>query len=148
MDMKKTLFALFSFAAIAIAVGPVRGQGGWRQWDVFMLDGTSVYASPLQLRADGRLTRSMDPKEEGILLSNIDYIAIRADWLPPAPTGKFKQDLVVMMDGKRSLGKVTFTTLKFSEGTIVQNGKEMTLEKVAYIKFAHSPAKTKKRGKS
>lgn len=147
MNLKKACIAAFTLVIIAIACGYGSAQGGWRQWDIYMVDGTSVYASPLQMRPDGRLTRSMDPKEEGILLSKIDYLAIKADGLPPAPTGKYKQDLVVMMDGKRSLGKVTFKSLKFSEGAIVQNGKEMTLQNVTYIKFAHPKPKPKKAGK-
>ena len=48
-----------------------------------------------------------------------------------------------MLDGTRTTGKVTFKSLKFSEGIIVQNGKEMSLENVAYIKFAHSKTKPK-----
>jgi len=147
MDRKNSFIALLSLAMLAIAASQSAAQGGWRQWDIYMLDGTSVYASPLQMRPDGRLTRSMDPNEEGILISKIDYLAIKADSLPPVPTGRYKQDLIVMRNGKQSLGKVTIKSLKFSEGTIVQNGKEMTLENVAYVKFANPRTKPKKKGK-
>jgi len=41
-----------------------------------------------------------------------------------SPTGKFKQDLIAFLDGKRSSGKVTFKSVKFSEGTVVQNDRE------------------------
>jgi hypothetical protein len=126
---------LLCIAMIYVVQTPA--QGGWRQWEIKFLDGTSVEASPLQLKGDGRFTRSMDPKEPGFERAKIDYFAIAARDLPPVPTGSFKQDLVVTLDGKRSFGKVTFKSLKFSEGTIVQNGKEMSLENVAYIKFAH-----------
>jgi hypothetical protein len=119
-------------------------QGGWRQWEIYFLDGTSVEASPLQLRNDGRFTRSMDPKEAGFAQARIDYLAATTKQLPPAPTGKYKQDVVVMLDGKRAFGKVRFKTLKFSEGTFVQNGKEISLENVAYIKFAHPAAGIKR----
>jgi len=111
--------------------------GGWRQWQIHFLDGTSVEASPLQMRADGKFTRSMDPKETGFDRVKIDYLAAITKRLPPAPTGKVKQDLIVFFDGKRSLGKVTFKSLKFSEGTIEQNAKVISLENVAYIKFSH-----------
>ena len=119
-------------------------QGGWRQWEIYLLDGTSLEASPLQLRNDGRFTRSMDPKEAGFAQAKIDYLAAATKQLPPAPTGKYKQDVVVMLDGKRSSGTVRFKTLKFSEGTFVQNGKEISLENVAYIKFAHPAVRTKR----
>jgi len=129
--------------AITVLCIPASAQGGWRQWKVYLLDGTSVTASPLQLRADGRFTRSMDPNEAGFDRSQIDYLAVNTPQPPPAPTGKVKQDVVVMLDGTRTTGKVTFKSLKFSEGMIVQNGKEMSLENVAYIKFAHSKTKPK-----
>jgi hypothetical protein len=122
-----------------------RAQGGWRQWEIYLVDGTSVEASPLQLRADGRFTRSMDPKEAGFERAKINYLAANTKQLPPAPTGKYKQDLVVMLDGKKIFGKVTFKSLKFSEGTILQNGKEMSLESVAYIKFARMKTKSLKK---
>ncbi len=129
--------------ALTLLSSQMSAQGGWRQWEINLVDGTSVEASPLQLRKDGRFTRSMDPKEAGFDRSKIDYFAANTKQLPPAPTGKYKQDLVVMLDGKRSLGMVNFKSLKFSEGTIVQNGKQMNLENIAYIKFSHSKARIK-----
>jgi hypothetical protein len=138
---------LFALCAIVSFHFQASAQGGWRQWEIRMVDGTSVEANPLQMRKDGRFTRSMDPKEPGFNRSKIDYLAASTKILPPAPTGKFKQDLIVFLDGKRSLGKVTFKSVKFSEGTIVQNGKEVSLENVAYIKFAHPATKPQKAGK-
>lgn len=137
-------FVLLTFA-FAVFSSQASAQGGWRQWEIHFLDGTVVEASPLQLRADGKFTRSMDPKEAGFDRAKIDYLVpvvrTRSDSegaaFPPAPTGKFKHDLIVFLDGKRSLGKVTFKSIKFSEGTIAQNEKEMSLKNVAYIKFAH-----------
>ena len=85
----------------------------------------------------------MDPKEAGYDRSAIAYLAANTKELPPAPTGKYKEDLIVFLDGKQSFGKVTFKSLKFSEGTILQNGKEMNLENVAYIKFTHPRTKPK-----
>ena len=129
--------------AITVMCIPASAQGGWRQWKVYLLDGTSVTASPLQLRSDGRFTRSMDPNEAGFDRSQIDYLAVNTQTPPPPPTGKVKQDVVVMLDGTRTTGKVTFKSLKFSEGMIAQNGKEMSLENVAYIKFAQTKSKLK-----
>ena len=147
MNLKRACIALFGLAVMLFACGRSSAQGGWRQWEIYLVDGTSVQASPLQLRADGRFTRSMDPKEAGFDRSKINYLAANTKQLPPAPTGKYKQDLVVMLDGKQTFGKVIFKSLKFSEGAIIQNGKEMTLENVAYIKFAHPKSKPKKAGK-
>ena len=75
--------------------------------------------------------------------SRILCIDIIANDLPPLPTEKVKQDLVVLLDGTKSFGAVSFRDLKFSEGTVLQNGKEISTEKIAYIKFA--PPKKKKK---
>jgi len=136
MSRKRQVILFFSFFLFVLMSADVHAQGGWRHWEIKLLDGTSVEGNPLQMREDGRFTRSMDPKEGGYLRSTFDYLAASTNQLPPAPTGSFKQDLVVMLDGKRSFGKVTFKSLKFSEGTIVQYGTEMKLENVAFIKFA------------
>ena len=141
MNLKKPGIVIFSLAMIAIASGRTSAQGGWRQWEIYLVDGTSVEASPLQMRKDGRFTRSMDPKEIGFDRAKISYLAASTKQLPPAPSGKYKQDLVVTLDGKQSLGRVTVKSLKFSEGIIVQNGKELRLENVAYVKFAHPKSK-------
>jgi hypothetical protein len=142
----KTLVTLWlAFIWLALLQTQASAQGGWRQWEIHFLDGATVEANPLQMRKDGRFTGSMDPKEPGFERAKIDYLAASTKQLPPEPTGKFKQDLVVMLDGKQSLGKVTFKSLKFSEGMIVQNGKEMSLDNVAYIKFARPKPKITKR---
>jgi hypothetical protein len=138
------IFVMLSVLGLASSV---LAQGGWRQWEIYLVDGTSVQASPLQLRADGKFTRSMDSKEAGYDQSAIAYLAANTKELPPAPTGKYKEDLIVFLDGKQSFGKVTFKSLEFSEGTVVQNGKEMSLENVAYIKFAHPKVKIPKNKK-
>ena len=111
-------------------------QGGWRQWEIHFRDGTTVEASPLQMRADGRFTRSMDPKEPGFERSRIGFIAAARSGLPPLPKGNFLKDAVILLDGTRIDGAIAFRKIQFSEGTFVQSGKEMTLEKVAYIIFA------------
>ena len=141
MPAKLILTSLFALSVVCFLPLKTSAQGGWRQWNVYLRDGSQVEANPLQMRADGRFTRSMDPKDPGIERSKISYLAIARTTLPPAPDGDFEKDLVVMLDGTRTFGAVTFRNLKFSEGTILQNGKEMTLEKVAYIKFAHPQKK-------
>jgi len=140
----KQRILLFSFAIIYMGLfqSNVSAQGGWRQWDIHLVDGSRVQASPLQLSKDGRFTRSMSDKEVGIERSKISYIAAVTNNLPPLPKGKFKKDLIVMLDGGRSLGAVTVREIRFSEGIILQNGKELTLENVAYIIFARSIKKS------
>ena len=144
--MRAFVCILFGIVCLSLLNTQAAAQGGWRQWEIHFVDGTSLQASPLQMRNDRRFTRSMDPKEAGFQRSEIDYFAIKTEkQLPPAPTGKIKQDLVVMLDGSRTLGPVAFRELKFSEGKIVQNRKVLSLENVAYIKFAHlKPKITKK----
>jgi hypothetical protein len=140
MSTKRILMLLLALCTAASVHHQASAQGGWRQWDIYMLDGSRVEANPLGMRDDGRFTRSMG-NEPGFERSKISYLAAGRRTLPPLPEGEFKQDLVVMMDGSRTQGAVTFRSLKFSEGTILQNGKEMTLENVAYIKFAHPQKK-------
>jgi hypothetical protein len=142
MLTKRIAMALVALSVVGLCQNATSAQGGWRQWEIHFLDGNSVEASPLQMRVDGRFTRSMDPKEPGFARSKIDYLAASAKQLPPTPTGTFKQDLIVMLDGSRSFGRVIFRKVKFSEGTIEQNGKKMTLENVAYVKFSR-PIKKK-----
>lgn len=142
MSLNRIWIACLVLLVVVVFHAQASAQGGWRQWEIRMLDGTKVEANPLQMRANGQLTRSMDPNEPGFDRSKIDYLAASTKTLPPLPEGLFKEDLVVMLDGKRSFGKVTFRSVKFSEGTIVQNGKKLTLENIAYIKFAHPKKKT------
>lgn len=136
MREKRLLMISFSLCIVILTCSSASAQGGWRQWDIHMLDGTTLQANPLGLK-DGLFTRSMNKDEIGIERSKISYISAVANSLPRTPTGRIKKDLIVLLDGTRSFGHVTFKEIKFSEGTIVQNGREMTLENVAYIRFAH-----------
>lgn len=144
MPANRIAVVLFALCVVGSCQLRASAQGGWRQWDMYMLDGTKIEANPLQMRADGRFTRSMG-EEPGFERSKINYLAASTKSLPPAPDGTFKQDLVVMLDGTRTFGTVTFRDVKFSEGTIVQNGKAMTLENVAYVKFAHPKQRVKRK---
>ena len=135
--MTRKDFVPFASALLITAVFAIsaQAQGGWRQWEIHMRDGSTLEANPLGMR-DGRLTRSMSENEIGSEREKIAYIAAGRRELPPLLKGKFKKDLIVMLDGTRSSGKITFKEIKFSEGTITQNGKDMTLKNVAYIFFA------------
>jgi hypothetical protein len=133
--MSMLLFVALCFATSASA------QGGWRQWNIYLVDGTHLFATPLGINDKGRFTHYMGDKE-GTERSKIAYMAIVADDLPPVPNEKVKQDLIVLRDGAKSFGAITFKELKFSEGTLIQNGKEISTQKIAFIKFV--PPKKRK----
>lgn len=135
------------FVALGILLlynSTILAQGGWRQWTIHLHDGTQLEANPLAMNEAGRFTRSMDPKQAGIERSKISYLEIGRRELPPLPSGDFKEDMVVLEDGTRTFGAVTFRDLKFSEGIVVQKGKEISTEKIIYIKFAQPKKKRTK----
>ena len=135
----------------ASALGPrAAAQGGWRQWDIYLTAGHHREANPLGALDDEHIRFYMGTGTSGdstIPRSHIDYIAaihgplalrdagVRE--MPPAPTGRVEQDVVVRLDGRRTVGRVTLKNIHFSEGVIEQNGAEIDLKDVAYIKFAH-----------
>ncbi len=141
-------FSLFQRSATA--------QGGWDAWDIFLHDGTQRQASPLSSLDNERFSLSLksdaspsDYPGKVIARSKIDYIARRSTLLckpetPPVPTDKVDQDLVVMMDGRRTSGVVMLKSIRFSGGTIIQNNVEIDMRDVAYIKFAASATATRK----
>jgi len=125
-------------------------QGGWRQWDVFLREGRLVEANPLGAPDDRHVAISvggMEGDDATIPRTRIDYIAAQTGKLPgslasaplpPPPKAVARRDLVVRLDGRRTEGQVTLKRIRFSEGVVVQNGAEINLEEVAYIKFAPS----------
>ena len=126
-------------------LAPARAQGGWRQWDVYLRDGTRLEANPLGALDATRLTLSVNGRV--VSRSKIDYIAaqttvgpsrepIPGASLPPAPRGRMCTDVVVHTNGSKTTGRVWFTRIRFSEGVITQRGVEIPLEGVAYIKLA------------
>jgi hypothetical protein len=146
MHTKRFSLLLLALFVIAISAAEAAAQGGWRQWDIYLVDGSRLLGTPLGMNEKGRFTHAMGD-EEGIERSKISYLAIIARDLPPVPEGNFKQDLLVMRDGSRTFGTVRFVELKFSDGSILQNGKNISLENVAYIKFARPKTRrTSKRG--
>ena len=138
--MRYLYVSVVVFAAFAAFALPASAQGGWRGWNIHLLDGTTLEANPLGMNEAGRFTRGMG-EQPGIERSKISYLSIGRRELPPLPEGVFKEDMVVMLDGTYTLGAVKFRDLKFSEGTILQNGKEISTENIAYIKFAQPKKK-------
>ena len=147
MRAKRMWMIVVAVGIVTICYANGLAQGGWRGWDIHMVDGTVLEANPLGMNEAGRFTRGMDPKQPGIERSKISYLAIGRRQLPPLPEGDLKQDMVVLEDGTKTFGAVTFRDLKFSEGTVIQNGKEISTEKIIYIRFAQ-PKKKRTKQKS
>lgn len=124
---QKRLFAVFIVLCLCdLCELNAAAQGGWRQWHIYLRDGNKVEANPLSATGDGRLSLSLKSDAspgEGIELSKIDYIAAKVSGLPPAPIDNFRQDLVVLRDGRRLFGTVTSLRAEFSEGSVIENKK-------------------------
>lgn len=134
-----------ALAGLLLAPTLLNAQGGWRQWDVYLLDGTRREANPLGAPDDGHLSLSVgefERRSPAIPRSRVDYIAARIkgsdrDGSPAAaPKGRACQDVVVFRDGRRTTGRVTLTRVAWSEGIVRQGGREIDLQEVLFIKFA------------
>ena len=146
--------SLLVTCALALAVAPAAAQGGWRQWDIVLIDGKRVEANPLGSPDDEHVAVSvgaLEGSEAAIARSRIDYIAAQTTVgpnreplpyvkLPPPPVGPACADVIVHLDGRRTTGRVTLKHIAYSEGTVTQGGKDIDLQAIAYIKFAHDQA--------
>ena len=141
MSKRRLWITFIAVGIMAFCNSAAAAQGGWRGWNIHLLDGTQVEANPLGMNEAGRFTTSMDPKQPGIERSKVSYLEIGRRENPPLPAGDFKADMVVLEDGTKTFGAVKFRDLKFSEATIIQNGKEISTEKIIYIKFAQPKKK-------
>ena len=117
-------------------------QGGWRQWDLYLRDGTRIEANPLGAPDDAHLSisvASFEGRERAMPRARVRLLAAQAtpyDSLPPAPRGVSCNDAIVRRDGKRTTGRVTLARVRWSEGVVRQRGVEIDLRDVAYIAFA------------
>ena len=143
MRAKRPRVILIAIGIAMFYCSTAYAQGGWRGWDIHMIDGTVLEANPLGMNEAGRFTRGMDPKQPGIERSKISYLSIGRRELPPLPEGDLKKDMVVLEDGTKTFGAVTFRDLKFSEGTVIQNGKEISTGKIIFIRFAQPKKRPK-----
>jgi hypothetical protein len=126
-------------AACAGLASTSAAQGGWRQWDVRLRDGTHVEANPLGAPNDSTIAISVggyEGHDRTVPRRRVAYLAARAPSLPPAPARSVCGDAVVRLDGRRTTGHVVLTRVRFSEGTITQRGVDIDLRDVAYIQFA------------
>ena len=144
MNTRRLSILMAVLGSVAFFQATALAQGGWRGWEIHMADGTVLVANPLGMNEAGRFTRGMDTKQEGIDRSKIAYLSIGRRELPPLPQDNPKQDMVVLEDGTKTFGGVTFRDLKFSEGIVIQNGKEISTEKIIFIRFAQPKKKKTK----
>jgi len=141
------------FAAVALCAAlplPVAAQGGWRAWDLYLRDGTRVEANPFGAPDDAHLAISvggMEGHDKTIARRRIALIAapttvgprrepIPGETLPPRPTGRVCEDVIVRRDGRKTTGHVSLTRVRYSAGVVTQRGVEVALDSIAYIKFA------------
>jgi len=141
------------FAAVALCAAvplPVAAQGGWRAWDLYLRDGTRVEANPFGAPDDAHLAISvggMEGHDKTIARRRIALIAapttvgprrepIPGETLPPRPTGRACEAVIVRRDGRKTTGHVSLTRVRYSAGVVTQRGVEVALDSIAYIKFA------------
>ena len=129
---------------------PLAAQGGWRQWDLYLRNGSYIEANPLGAPDDARLAISvggMEGHDTTIARRRIALIAaqttvgsrrepIPGETLPPRPTGRACEDVIVRRDGRKTTGHVSLTRVRYSAGVVTQRGVEVALDSIAYIKFA------------
>ena len=138
---------------------PLAAQGGWRQWDLYLRNGSYIEANPLGAPDDARLAISvggMEGHDTTIARRRIALIAaqttvgsrrepIPGETRPPRPTGRACADVIVLRDGRKTTGHVSLTRVRYSAGVVTQHGVEVQLDSIAYIRFADSMDKQCKR---
>jgi hypothetical protein len=145
-------------AAVSLCVAlpvPLAAQGGWRAWDLYLRDGSRIEANPLGAPDDTHLAISvggMGGHDSTIARRRVELIAaqttvgprreaIPGATLPPRPTGRACEDVIVRRDGHKTTGPVSLTRIQYSAGVVTQRGVEVELDSIAYIKFADAPRK-------
>jgi len=151
---------LFAAASLCVALShPVAAQGGWRAWDMYLRNGNHVEANPLGAPDDTRLAISvggMEGHDSTIARRRIALIAaqttvgagrepIPGATLPPRPSGRACEDVIVRRDGRKTTGHVALTRVRWSAGVVTQRGVEVEMDSIAYIKFADPMAPQCKR---
>jgi hypothetical protein len=129
---------------------PAAAQGGWRHWDLFLRDGPRVEANPLGALDNAHIAISvggMEGHDRVIARRRITLIAaqttvgprregVAGDTLPPRPMGRACEDVIVLRDGRKTTGRVSLTRIRYSTGVVTQHDVEISLDSIAYIRFA------------
>lgn len=142
MALSRIAIPLLAAALCAGLPAASAAQGGWRQWDVRLHDGTRLEANPLGAPDDAHLSLSVagfEGRERRIARSRVRVVAARPTWgdsLPPLRAGPSCADAIVRRDGRRTVGRITLARVRWSEGLVVQRGDTVDLRDVAYLVFA------------
>ena len=143
-----------SVALCAALPVSLAAQGGWAQWDVYLRNGTRIEANPLGAVDNTHIAISvggMEGRDSTIDRRRIAMIAaqttvgprrepIPGATLPPRPSGRACEDVVVLRDGRTRTGRVTLTRISYSAGVVTQRKLAIGLDSVAYIRFADPKA--------
>jgi hypothetical protein len=117
-------------------------QGGWRQWEVRLRDGSRLEANPLGAPDDGHLSLSVgayERREHRIARALVQVVAARprpGESLPAVPAVGLCEDAIVLRDGTTTMGPISLARVRWSEGVVVQRGDTVDLRHVAYLVFA------------
>ena len=116
-------------------------QGGWRQWEVRLRDGRRLEANPLGAPDDGHLSLSVgayegrDGRVARALVSVVAAVPV-PDSLRALPVQASCEDAIVRRDGTTTVGHITLSRVRWSEGVVKQRGDTVDLRDVAYLVFA------------
>lgn len=159
MHPKTILMMMLVLCAIELSQTSAFAQGGWDVWTIELRDGRKFDASPVWsldakelkygFHSDGTGSGTPAARPQLLIMSNnLNNSRYRTSKgtgfvFPAMPKGNFKQDLVVLDDGKRRLGPVKILAEKNASGkpdiynaVLIQNGVKTPMTSVAFIKFA------------
>jgi hypothetical protein len=142
MPKPTTLALLAATFCVAGFASKSQAQGGWRQWQIRLRDGSLLEANPLGAPNDDRLSLSVgayDGHERRIARSRVQAVValpFPGEALPAVPTIALCKDAIVRRDGTTTTGRITLVRVRWSEGVVVQRGDTVNLRDVAYLVFA------------
>ena len=117
-------------------------QGGWRQWEVRLRDGSRLEANPLGAPDDAHLSLSVgayERREHRVARAAVRVVAALpapGDSLPALPDFALCDDVIVRRDGTTTIGRITLARVRWSEGIVTQRRDTVDLRDVAYLILA------------
>ena len=142
--MRGTKLMTLSLLSAALCTGFASAspaQGGWRQWEIRLRDGRRLEANPLGAPDDAHLSLSVGAYEgpAGRIARDLvrAVVALPVPDSPSlAPVVARCEDVIVLRDGTTTVGRITLTRVRWSEGVVAQRGNTVDLRDVAYLVFA------------